>query len=359
MSIETLIKLNGPLTIANFMQEAMFNPKKGYYKTHNPIGKNQDFITSPEISSIFGHLIAGYYLEFILKSTQEIAFVEMGAGLGTLFYDICNIFIKISQKLGKKDELLSKLSFNIIETSPELTNIQQKKLAKLNLRINWYQDFTEFQENNKNRQIYFLANELFDCFEIHQFSKKNYQWQEIMVDLKENKLNLVLENFVQKKHEFIEKIAAENEIDGNKDEIIFEHSFTAQKFMNQLSLAIKNQGGICLIIDYGYFNSPLKSTLQAIKNHKKSNIFDNIYQSDLTAHVNFKMLKKTSENNALASSLVSQEHFLKSLGIQEKYQALRKRSDKNESEIHAISRLTDPNQMGELFKCLIIWDSVL
>lgn len=365
MSIENLIKINGPLTIAEFMQEAMYNPQKGYYRTKKAIGKNQDFITAPEISSIFGELIAAYFLNFIIQSNKKIAFTEMGAGLGTLFFDITASFSRMAKKLGKFEETKEKVSFNIIEISEELTKIQQEKLKNSEFEINWHQNFEDFQEKNQNKQIYFIANELFDCFEIHQFAKTNNKWQEVMVALKKgifkSELSLILENFSQEKHNFIEKLANENEINHKKDEIIFEHSFKAQNFMEKLTNSIKNQGGIALIIDYGYYNSPLKNSLQSIKSHEKQDIFQNIYNSDLTALVNFKMLEKTAKNNNLQTSLVSQQNFLTSLGIKEKEQFLLqndKNIDKNQLK-NAVNRLIDSDQMGELFKCLIIWDNVL
>lgn len=360
MSIENLIRVNGPLTIEQFMNEAMFNPKKGYYRSQNPIGKNQDFITSPEISSVFGELIAGYFLNFILQSKHKIAFVEMGAGLGTLSFDIISTFFHIAKILNKEKELTEKLTFNIVEISEELTKIQQEKLRKLDqINIKHYQNFDDFLSNNKNRQIYFVANELFDCFEIHQFSKKDNKWQEILVGLNNNKLSLILENFSQEKHNFINKLAIENEIDLKKDEIIFEHSFKAQDFIDKLSKSLKKQGGIALIIDYGYYNSPLKNSLQSIKSHKKQDIFSNIYHSDLTALVNFKMLEKIAKKNDLKTSLISQNQFLTSLKIREKEKNLIKNNKNPEKISQAISRLIDKDKMGELFKCLIIWDNIL
>lgn len=360
MSVENLIKLNGAITIADFMNYAMFDKKTGYYRVKKPIGKNQDFITAPEISSVFGELIAIYFLNFIIESKKEIAFVEMGAGNGTLFFDIIETFLRIAKKLNI-EEKIQKISFNIIEISEKLTQIQQEKFQNSNLKIKWHKNFDEFLNHNQNRQIYFISNELFDCFEIHQFAKTNKKWQEILVSLKNEKLTLITEKFNQEKHNFIEKIAKENEIDENANEIIFEHSFKAQNFINQLSSSIKKQGGIAMIIDYGYYNSPLKSTLQAIKSHEKQDIFQDISNSDLTSLVNFKMLEKSAKNNNLQTSLVSQAKFLISLGIKEKESALLNYNTfLDESQVKsAINRLIDKNEMGELFKCLIIWDNIL
>ena len=47
----------GPLTIADFMGDALGHPQHGYYITRDPFGRAGDFTTAPEISQMFGELI--------------------------------------------------------------------------------------------------------------------------------------------------------------------------------------------------------------------------------------------------------------------------------------------------------------
>ena len=51
------IAAEGPFSVADYMSEALANPKYGYYMTGDPLGKEGDFITAPEISQMFGELI--------------------------------------------------------------------------------------------------------------------------------------------------------------------------------------------------------------------------------------------------------------------------------------------------------------
>ena len=55
--IKRRISLSGPITIADFMNEALAHPEFGYYRKQDPFGRAGDFITAPEISQMFGELI--------------------------------------------------------------------------------------------------------------------------------------------------------------------------------------------------------------------------------------------------------------------------------------------------------------
>lgn len=352
-NIKSLIKTTGPISISSFMKEVMFSPNKGYYKTKKAIGPNQDFITAPQISSIFSRLIANYFFSFISQNpkNQKITFVEMGAGLGTMFFDILQTFLELEKNLNTN--ILPNVNFAIIETNPVLKKSQEGKLSSLDLEISWFENFEDFLACNQDRKIYFVANELFDCFAIEQFSRNNGKWQEILVGLDQNQnLAPILENFSEAKHRLIKSLVQKNKTPNqeNKEKIILEHSFESLNFMNQLSKAIKKTNGMALIIDYGYIDPPFKSTLQAIKNHQKVNIFttDDPYSCDLTALVDFTALERCAKQNDLQTSLITQGEFLNSLGIQES-------KNQQENLDLAIERLTSSNQMGELFKCLIVW----
>ncbi|HAI31260.1 MAG TPA: methyltransferase, partial [Thalassospira sp.] len=54
--IKRRINVSGPITIADFMTEALAHPEHGYYRKQDPFGRAGDFITAPEVSQVFGEL---------------------------------------------------------------------------------------------------------------------------------------------------------------------------------------------------------------------------------------------------------------------------------------------------------------
>ena len=146
---------------------------------------------------------------------------------------------------------------------------------------------------------------------IKQFFKRQDDWYEKFVDLtnpKDAKFNEVKTNIklTEKKLNF--------EI--SKEQNVIEYSPDAFKYLKIINDIIeKNDGGI-LIIDYGYLNQKMQNTLQAVNNHKYSNILENIGDSDITYNVNFNLFQKfINQYKNLDTLLTTQKKFLTSMGI--------------------------------------------
>ncbi len=344
------------LKISQFIEDALFNKDKGYYIKENPIGKNADFITAPEISQVFGELLAAYILQVCGKMEGEINLVEMGAGRGVLFCDILNTINKLAKKQNPQAiDFLSRARFSIIEINQVLIKIQQEKLR--DFKINWFENFDEFLHQTNSQKIFFIANELFDCFAIDQFVKTDIGWCERMVKKNLEKLQFVTANFDIKTHNFIENLLGFEVSSKAPFGAVFEYSNSAKNFMNNLCKSLQNQGGMAIIIDYGYIKNEFANTLQAIKNHKKTSVLDDVYKSDITAQVDFSLLEKITKDSKLSHSLITQAEFLLALGIEERRKILlQNKSLEEQNKINSqINRLINLDQMGELFKCLIIW----
>ena len=82
------IKKNGIINIGEFIQVSQFE-NDGYYLKNDPIGKNNDFITSPEISQIFGEILAIFFINYWQNKIKDnFNLIELGPGKGTLLKDI-------------------------------------------------------------------------------------------------------------------------------------------------------------------------------------------------------------------------------------------------------------------------------
>jgi len=118
---------------------------------------------------------------------------------------------------------------------------------------------------------------------------------------------------------------------------------------------IKQLDGGLVLFDYGFLNPKNNSSLQSLKNHKKNNIFTNVGDADITSLVNFSLLKEYFENkNLKVNDIVTQEFFLKRVGILERAEIISKKiSFREKSNLYLrLQRLLNPKQMGQLFKVI-------
>lgn len=91
--IKEKIRLNGPITVAEYMHIVSTNPTEGYYMKKETIGEAGDFITSPEISQLFGEMLGIWFYSETKKmgSGKPLNIVELGPGKGTLLVDILRV----------------------------------------------------------------------------------------------------------------------------------------------------------------------------------------------------------------------------------------------------------------------------
>ena len=98
-------------------------------------------------------------------------------------------------------------------------------------------------------------------------------------------------------------------------------------------------------------------TLQAINNHKYSNVLENIGDSDITYSINFNILQKfINQFHNLNSIITTQKKFLTSMGILQRAEIISKNIpfSKKTDLFYRVRRLIDEKQMGELFKVMLI-----
>ena len=104
---------------------------------------------------------------------------------------------------------------------------------------------------------------------------------------------------------------------------VYEFSPETNMIFDKIIKILLQNKGYFLLIDYGYYSSPKISTLQSIKDNKKTNILDNPGNQDITYHVDFDNFKNILlKKNILNHRIISQAKFLFENGIKERTQVL-------------------------------------
>lgn len=341
--IINLIEENGAMRLDTFMGIALSHPEHGYYMKQDPFGQAGDFTTAPEISQLFGEMVAVFIIHAWEQMGKPLPFhlYEMGPGRGTLIDDVLRTLKTI------QPSLYQALSVTLIETSLALSAKQQEKLDAYNqdLDLNWQEELPK----KMTGAFFILGNELLDALPIRQFEKQDDQWFERYINYTSE--NKVLE-IVLKPSDDAQSIIPE----AFQDNVFYEYNAPAENIISQIANYRKKQSGAALFIDYGYAQqSGLKDTIQALKDHEYQAILDNIGDQDLTAHVNFMRLIEIAQDQGLGAQLTTQAQFLNALGLEQRAKQLALQNPAKAKEIElSVARLCDEDQMGDLFKVLML-----
>ncbi len=335
------INKSANLSLDQFIDWALYDKNSGYYMKQNPFGEEGDFITAPNVTRLFSEIITIWLVTFLksLGSPNKFNLIELGAGNGEMMK-------VIYQTLKSFPEHFGCCNFMIHEKSQFL--IDQQKINLKSEKITWIQDL----EKNSLDPTIFLANEFFDALPIKQFYKKQDGWYERFVSLSDPEkaeFNDIKTNIKLTEDKLNFEIS--------KDQNIIEFSPEAFKYLKTICNIIqKNRGGI-LVIDYGYLDSKMQDTLQAVKNHKYSNVLENIGDTDITYNINFQIFQKfVNQFKNLDTLVTNQKKFLTSMGIVQRAELVSKNIafSKKTDLFYRIRRLIDEKQMGELFKVMLI-----
>ncbi|CAD5112386.1 DgyrCDS1607 [Dimorphilus gyrociliatus] len=351
------VAYTGPITVADYMKEVLTNPNYGYYMHRDVFGKGGDFITSPEISQMFGELIAVWCVHEWMNAgkPKKLQVVELGPGRATLADDMLRTFRKFS-------ELNDIVSLNLIEVSPKMKQLQHAKLCqtgilddkipnlntsmtRYNIPVTWHNDIQLLPEEF----TFFIAHEFFDALPIHVFLKNEELWREVLVDVDESGENL---RFVQSRQSTISsKLYKLNEYSNGRN--IFEFSPETGLNVEAISKRLKRYGGFGMIIDYGHFGTK-EDTFRAFKKHKLHHPLKDPGEVDLTADVDFHYMKKVAEKDVKVFGPVNQGDFLHQMGISIRLQMLLENANEKDKEnlMSGYKMLTEKDQMGERFQFL-------
>ena len=321
--LSRLIAANGPISVAQYMAESNAH----YYATRDPLGAAGDFTTAPEISQMFGELI-GLWLADLWQRAGEPAntcYVELGPGRGTLAADA----LRAMRSAGFQPPV------HFVETSPTLREAQRARVPQ----AAWHDDVSTLPED---APLLIVAKEFFDALPVRQLVATEEGWHELLVTWTGSRFER----------------AAGPRIPGPlavaEAGTIVETSPASAAIARELARRLSAQGGAALLIDYGHERSGVGDTLQAVEKHGYADPWTNPGERDLTAHVDFQALARAAEG-VRVSGPVPQGQWLKEMGIEIRAALLAKSAPERQAEIHAAKeRLTEPGQMGDLFKAMAL-----
>lgn len=266
------IKSSGPMSVSQFMRSCLVHPVHGYYMTRDVFGTRGDFVTSPEISQLFGEMV-GVFVALVAEKKFRI--VEMGPGRGTLMKDILTAL-----KMFK----ITPSEVNLIDASPFLVT-SQKELLKDFGNISWNSILKDVP--NDMFTIY-LGHEFLDALPINQYIFKNKVFSELEV-------NLVHDS---EQHFGLGVNRSESDVDSRRyadaaEGDIIQTSPDSVRITAEISQRIKDTGGLAIFIDYGQ-DKITSNTLRGIKDHAFISPFAMPGMIDLSADVEFDAIKETA-----------------------------------------------------------------
>lgn len=331
------IAAEGPITLAQYVQMALYDPEHGYYMKGDPFGAKGDFITAPEVSQIFGELIGLWFVQAWEDRGRPKPFhlVELGPGRGTLMADMLR-----TARL--RPEFLTAAEVLLMETSPALRSLQRQTLKDAS--AHWIDSVAGLADE---APLYVVANEFLDALPVRQFVFVDGRWHERMVTAKGNELAFVPAPDPAQ-IDTLPKHASPGDV--------MEVSLIAHGVIAELASRLALQSGLALFIDYGH-ESGHGDSLQAVKAHQYADPLAEPGEADLTTRVDFAALAKIArEMKVQVCGPIAQSTFLESLGIHARAERLRREADANTRAMidTGVERLISPKQMGTLFKVMAL-----
>lgn len=331
----------GSLDFAQFMQLALYAPGLGYYTAGaTKFGAAGDFITAPEISSLFGQSLARQVAQVLRQVGGNV--YEAGAGSGALAATLLNALLA----LGCLPE-----HYYIFEVSADLRERQAQCLAQiapdLAARVVWLEQWPDSMIGCV------IGNEVLDAmpvqvlhwrsdgiFQRHvKYNEQGFFWHDVA--LAEGELRCLAE-----------------QIDVSPD-YISEIALIAQSWLR--SLAERMQHGAVLLIDYGFgereYYHPQRNEGTLMCHYRHMAHTDPFYMpglQDITTHVDFTAMTVVAQQAGLKlAGFTTQAFFLANCGITDLL-ALTPAEDtvRYLPQVAAVQKLMSPAEMGELFKVI-------
>jgi NADH dehydrogenase [ubiquinone] 1 alpha subcomplex assembly factor 7 len=340
IKLKELIRREGPIALARYVEICRYDPQHGYYRTRAVIGSKGDFITAPEISQVFGELV-GLWCAVVwqsIGSPKPFYLVELGPGRGTMLSDALRAARVVSEFLGS-------VLVQLIEVSATMKAIQRAALLSAPAPVVWHDRLSHVPDG----AAIVVANEFLDTLPVAQWVKTASGWRERGVGLDEQGgLSFVA----------LEKLATGAAFarwsNLRVGDIVERQSFGP--LLSELERRARRASQAALFIDYGHTQTRPSDTLEAVRNHRHEHPLSSPGEADLTHQVDFESLASEARSIGLSvDGPITQAELLGALGIAERASRLIEANPAMANAIEmSVQRLMAPAGMGTRFKALAV-----
>ncbi|HZR22572.1 MAG TPA: SAM-dependent methyltransferase [Vicinamibacterales bacterium] len=358
--IDDLIRERGPITVAAFMELALYHPEFGYYaRASQRSGRAGDFFTSVDVGPIFGELLEVQIEEMFRKLTTEptehtettpaavrsvnsvvaIDFVEAGAGNGRLSTDI----LRAAKR--EHPDFYNALHLHLVEASAAARADQRTTLGDVADRLT-----SSCGALPESFEGVLIANELLDAFPVHQVVMREEGLREVYVTGPKGPALQLAEGApsTPRLQQYLDAVGARLQ-PGWRAEI----NLNAIDWIREAARRMRR--GFMILIDYGheardlYSASHSAGTLTTFSGHRSA---DDAWlhkpgEQDITAHVDFTSVRAAAEAEGMETlGFLDQTYFL--LGI------LNRSARLSTSASGALKTLLLPGGLGSTHKVLLL-----
>ncbi|MEH7380004.1 SAM-dependent methyltransferase [Bacillus sp. JJ1533] len=300
------------ITYEQYINTVLYHEEKGYYmKDQEKVGKKGDFITTSNISTIFGKLFATIFHKLISLENVSPFICEIGGGNGRFAKAV------LDELKNSYTDTYQKMTYIMIETSPYHQRLQQEILPIGQKVI----QFHSIDAAKKKFQVFngvLFSNELFDAFPVRVIEKQEDILYEVKITLtKDEQLCEIVEPLTD------ERIL--HYLNGNKINLAngqrFEVPLQMLSYLEELSGFLGNS--VVFTVDYGYTNEEWmeparrKGSLRGYyKHHLMNNPLEHPGDMDLTTHIHFDtVISKGKKLGLVFVKKLRQDEFLIAAGI--------------------------------------------
>jgi SAM-dependent MidA family methyltransferase len=344
-----IAEAGGSISFAEYMHHALYAPGLGYYTAGSTkFGEAGDFITAPEVSSIFGRVLARQCAE-VLAQVEGGAILEYGAGSGKLAVDML-------RALEELDALPS--AYLVLEVSPDLRERQElyvrERLPQFAELVEWIDDVPD-----SHRGV-IVANEVLDSMPVERFVRRDDGVMQVRVTVSDGGFEWIegpapenLARYVAN----IEKYLGSRLSEGYASDVCL----AVGPWIGGMAHALK--AGVAFLFDYGvsrreYF-APDRSA-GWLRCHFRHFVHDDPLIlpgiQDLTAWVDFTSVATAAVAQGLdVAGYATQAQFMLGAGLDAEMRGFDRLPLEEQVTLSGkIKTLTLPGEMGERFKCLAL-----